>query len=469
MAKQQVQSLTDEVTCRICDNFFTDPIILECGHNFCRRCITWRWETEERNSCPQCHRVFADRTLRVNPALGSLAQKAQGLNLILKEKDKKFYCEEHHEELKLFCETDKKLICVICASAQEHKAHNYLPIKEAAENYKNRVTLFLESLANRKSDIQRMAEQQKEKISGVLVQSQSMQAHVRSLFADLRQMLTEREQRLLSELRADEQRILDPMEKNLRDIEESLSSLQQRLSMLQERINQQDNTTFLKEEFSRKRRYSEEERVLTVLDGTLPVKTFGLASLINAMLSEAFHFIRQVAVTLDVETANPRLEVSDDRKSVKYTPSPRSLHYSVKRFADQACVLGLVGFTSGRHYWEVEVAANRRWTLGVAAESVSRKGLGRLRPENGVWSIARKNHKVHINNTVPIPLLAEPFLRKVGVYLSYETGTVSFYSVDTKSHLHTFTGIKFSGKVYPFLRTVDGNWLRISSGSAPRL
>ncbi|XP_062903467.1 zinc-binding protein A33-like [Mobula hypostoma] len=469
MAKQQVESLTDEVTCRICDNFFTDPMILECGHNFCRHCITWRWETEERNSCPQCNTVFADRTLRANPALGSLAQKAERLKLILKEKDRKFYCVEHHEELKLFCETDKKLICVICASAQEHRTHNYMPIKEAAENYKNRVTVFLESLANRKSDIQQMAEQQKEKISGIRVQSQSVQAHVRSLFADLRQMLFEREQRLLRELRADEQRILNPMEQNLRDIEENLSSLQRQLTMLQERIDQQDNAAFLKEEISLKRRYSEEERVFSVMAGTLPVKPFGHASLINAMLSEAFHFIRQVSVTLDVETANPRLEVSDDLKSVKYVPSPRALHYSVKRFEDQACVLGLKGFTSGRHYWEVEVATNRRWSVGVAAESVSRNGLGRLRPESGVWSIARKDSKFHVNNTLLIPLLTEPSLRKVGVYLSYETGTVSFYNMDTRSHLHTFTGIKFTGKVYPFLRTVDGNWLRISSGSAPRL
>ncbi|XP_051899825.1 zinc-binding protein A33-like [Pristis pectinata] len=467
--KEQVARFTEEVTCQICRDFFTDPVILECGHNFCRRCITRRWEREERNSCPQCCAVFADRTLRVNPALGNLALKTRGLNLMLKEKERKLYCDEHQEEMKLFCETDKKLICVICAAAREHKSHNFMPIKEAIEICKNRVKSSLESLVKKKSDMREMAEQQKQKISGVREQSQNLQAQVKSLFADLRQILTEREERLLRELRGEEERILNPLEKNLRDIQENLSSIQQKLSKLQERIDQQDGVTFLKEESCRKRRFSDEDPMLSILDGALLVKTFGHASLLQAVLSEAFHFIKQVSVTLDVETAASRLEVSEDRKSVRSTLTPRSLPDTGKRFEDQPCVLGSEGFTSGRHYWEVEVAGNRWWSLGVAAESVARKGLVRLSPATGVWSIARNNDKFYVNSSLSSPLPAGPIPGRVGIYLSYESGTVSFYSVDNKSHLYTFTGNKFTGKLYPFFRTVDGNWLRISSGSVPRL
>ncbi|XP_072894348.1 E3 ubiquitin-protein ligase TRIM39-like [Hemitrygon akajei] len=185
---------------------------------------------------------------------------------------------------------------------------------------------------------------------------------------------------------------------------------------------------------------------------------------------------RAFSVTLDVETANPELEVSEDRKRVRWTETWRDLPDTGKRFTYWECVLGSEGFTSGRHYWEVEVTGNRFWCLGVAAESVDRKGRFSLSPETGFWTIRRNGDVLHrdydmYSLTSPQSRLpAGPIPGRVGVYLSYESGTVSFYNTETKSHLHTFTGNKFTGKLYPFFRTGDENqWLRICSGSAPGL
>ncbi|XP_067865503.1 butyrophilin subfamily 1 member A1-like [Heterodontus francisci] len=176
--------------------------------------------------------------------------------------------------------------------------------------------------------------------------------------------------------------------------------------------------------------------------------------------------IDYVSVTLEMETANPELEVSEDLKSVRRTRTERSLPDTGKRFMYWSCVLGSEGFTSGRHYWEVEVVRNREWSLGVAAESVERKRGIRLSPETGFWTIQRDDyyyHQFNINSSPRYPLPANPY-GKVGIYLSYESGTVSFYDADTKSHLHTFTGNKFTDKLYPFFRTWDENkWLRICS------
>ncbi|XP_051899586.1 butyrophilin subfamily 3 member A3-like [Pristis pectinata] len=178
----------------------------------------------------------------------------------------------------------------------------------------------------------------------------------------------------------------------------------------------------------------------------------------------------EVSVTLDVETASPELEVSEDRKRVRRTGTWRYLPDTGKRFTARPCALGSEGFTSGRHYWEVEVAGNRDWGLGVAAESVERKRWVELRPENGFWTIERRRWEAdefYANTSPPSPLPADPIPGRVGVCLSYEYGTVSFYSADTKSHLHTFTGNKFTEKLYPFFWIWDENWLRICSGSAP--
>ncbi|XP_072892964.1 nuclear factor 7, ovary-like [Hemitrygon akajei] len=469
-SKGQVESLTEEAICPICLEFFTDPVILECGHNFCRSCITRCWEREERNSCPECREEFADRTLRVNRALANLSEKARKLNLNPKGKESKLHCEKHGEELKLFCETDETLICLICATAREHKSHNFMPVTEAVEIYKGRVKSSLDSLTEKKSDFEEMEQQQKEKISGVREQSHSLQSQITSHFAELRRVLTEKEQRALRDLREEEERILNPMEKNLREIQENLNSIQEEISKLQERMDKQENITFLTEEAHRKRRIGDNDKTLSVTDGALLVEKFYHPYLFDTALGEHLDSIKRVSVTLDVETANPWLEVSEDRKSVRRTETRRDLPDTGKRFTNWLCVLGSEGFTSGRHYWEVEVTGNRWWDLGVAAESVKRKGGVTPSPETGFWIIGRVDDEMWVFTSPVSRLPAGPIPGRVQVYLSYESGTVSFYNAETKSHLHTFTGNKFTEKLYPFFwNGYENEWLRICSGSAPGL
>ncbi|XP_078252037.1 E3 ubiquitin-protein ligase TRIM39-like [Rhinoraja longicauda] len=206
---------------------------------------------------------------------------------------------------------------------------------------------------------------------------------------------------------------------------------------------------------------------MLVVDDALPIETFDRTFFYNMALRETSDIIKRVSVTLDMETAHARLEVSEDRKRVRLTGTRRSLPDTGKRFTGSACVLGSEGFTSGRHYWEVKVAGSEDWSLGVAAESVERKGEVPLTPETGVWSIEWLDDEFVAFTSPPSPLPARPIPGRVGVYLSYESGTVSFYDAATKSHLHTFTGNKFTGKLYPFFWPWDVNWLRICSGSAP--
>ncbi|XP_059813990.1 zinc-binding protein A33-like [Hypanus sabinus] len=475
-SKGETESLSEEIICPVCLDFFIDPVILECGHNFCRSCITRCWEREERNSCPECRELFADRTLRVNRALANLTQKVRNLSLNPKGKESKRHCEEHEEELKLFCETDKSLICLVCRDAQEHRKHRFMPIKEAVKIYKDQIKSSFDSLTKKKSDFQEKEQQQKEKISGVLEQSHSLQSHITSQFAELRQIITEKEQSLLRDLREEEKRILKPMEKNLLALQENIRIIQEEITKLKEQMDQKDSVIFLKEEARRNRRINDDVQELAVTDETLPVENFDHPYLLNTVLRETLDAINRVSVTLDVETAHPRLEVSEDRKSVRRTETRRDLPDTGKRFTNRACVLGSEGFTSGRHYWEVEVTEIGGWGLGVAAESVEMKGRFSLIPETGFWVIGRDGDVLHRDYDVsgrPSPesrLAAGPIPGRVGVYLSYESGTVSFYNAETKSHLHTFTGNKFTEKLYPFFRTRNVNqWLRICSGSAPGL
>ncbi|XP_072405816.1 nuclear factor 7, brain-like [Chiloscyllium punctatum] len=461
--KQHFLSLTEEVICPICLDFFTDPVTLDCGHNFCRSCITQSWEKQERISCPECRQEFPDRNLRVNRALANLSEKVRKLNRNPQEKGSKSQCEEHQEELKVFCETDEKLICVNCVVSREHREHRFIPIEEAVGIYKDRVKSSLESLTRKKSAAIEMERQQKQKISQIRVQSQNLQSCIKSEFTKIHQFLTEKEQRLLRDLREQEENILRTMQQNLGIIQKNLNSLQEKLSKLEKQLEQKDGVIFLQVAMSAMSIFDSEVSSTLSAEG----EPIGPASLSDCSQEPGTFCFRPVfSVILDEETVSLWFEVSEDLKILRRTGTRRSLPDTEKRFTDRPCALGSEGFTSGRHYWEVEVGGNQGWILGVVLESVERNRRISLIPQTGFLILGQDGNQLYMNCSPRTPLRVNQIPRKVGVYLSYESGTVSFYNADTKTHLHTFTGNKFTGKLYPFFGTWDENhFLRISSDS----
>ncbi|GCB64187.1 hypothetical protein scyTo_0013297 [Scyliorhinus torazame] len=161
--------------------------------------------------------------------------------------------------------------------------------------------------------------------------------------------------------------------------------------------------------------------------------------------------INTAPVTFDPNTAHPKLLVAEDLSAVRYTRKRQQVPSNPGRFDPCACVLGSEGFTSGKHSWEVEVGNKTDWDLGVAKESVNRKGeITALNPDNGYWTmILREGNKCWAceKSLKPRQLSVQP--RKIRVCLDYEGGKVSFYNSDNKSHIYTFTGT-FTEKLYPY-------------------
>uniref|UniRef100_A0A3P9NDB9 B30.2/SPRY domain-containing protein n=1 Tax=Poecilia reticulata TaxID=8081 RepID=A0A3P9NDB9_POERE len=156
-----------------------------------------------------------------------------------------------------------------------------------------------------------------------------------------------------------------------------------------------------------------------------------------------------VDVTLDPDTAHPNLVLSPDRKQVHYVR--KDVPDNPKRFSDHVSVLGKQSFFHHRFYFEVQVKGKTDWTVGVVTESIERKGEHTLQPESGFWTICLRNGEEYEAFDKPIVRLTRRLNpERVGVFVDYDGGLVSFYNVDTADLLYSFTGCCFAERLVPF-------------------
>lgn len=171
--------------------------------------------------------------------------------------------------------------------------------------------------------------------------------------------------------------------------------------------------------------------------------------------------VKNCEVSLDVDTMHPELALLDQRRSVMAAYKKQLLSDNSKRFTSSRCVLGSVGIISGKHYWEVKIDQNtREWILGVAAKSVNRKGLFNWSPKEGIWAVKGSDNECLALGDKPVRLHFRNYPWKVGVYLDYEGGQLSFYNVWSLDHLYTFTGAAFTQRLFPFF-SLDGGMLTL--------
>ncbi|TFJ96395.1 glycerol transporter [Platysternon megacephalum] len=76
----------DDAFCYICQEYLTDPVTIECGHNFCRGCITQHCQGVETAACPQCGEMFQERVFRSNTQ-GEASTSSRSENVNVQEQE----------------------------------------------------------------------------------------------------------------------------------------------------------------------------------------------------------------------------------------------------------------------------------------------------------------------------------------------------------------------------------------------
>ncbi|XP_042291170.1 uncharacterized protein LOC121912796 [Thunnus maccoyii] len=259
-------------------------------------------------------------------------------------------------------------------------------------------------------------------------------------------------------------------EDNIRELEQEISELKKRSSEVEQLSHSEDHLHLLQNFLSLEAAPPTKDwtvvsvrppsyegtvvRAVAQLEETLSKE---MKKLVKAELKRVQQYA--VDVTLDPDTAHSNLTLSRDGKQVNHGYKRKNLPDNPERFSYCPNVLGKQSFSSGRFYFEVQVKGKTEWDLGVVRESINRKGMITLRPQDGYWTIVLRNgnqYKACAGPSVRLSLKSQP--QKVGVFVDYEEGLVFFYDIDAAALIYSFTGCSFTEKLYPYFgpSTNDG-------------
>uniref|UniRef100_A0A2R9C258 RING-type E3 ubiquitin transferase n=1 Tax=Pan paniscus TaxID=9597 RepID=A0A2R9C258_PANPA len=376
----------NRLQCPICLEVFKEPLMLQCGHSYCKGClVSLSCHLDAELRCPVCRQAVDGSS---SPPNVSLARVIEALRLPGDPEPK--VCVHHRNPLSLFCEKDQELICGLCGLLGSHQHHPVTPVSTVY----SRMKVGSEGAGG-------AGEARGDQILCSLVPSPG----------------TKRIQ--LSSISLAEMPQARPLEGAFSPIS------------FKPGLHQADIKLTVWKRLFRK-----------VLPAPEPLK-------------------------LDPATAHPLLELSKGNTVVQCGLLAQRRASQPERFDYSTCVLASCGFSCGRHYWEVVVGSKSDWRLGVIKGTASRKGKLNRSPEHGVWLIGLKEGRVYeafACPRVPLPVAGHP--HRIGLYLHYEQGELTFFDADRPDDLrplYTFQA-DFQGKLYPILDTC---WHERGSNSLP--
>ncbi|CAJ1056051.1 Hypothetical predicted protein [Xyrichtys novacula] len=447
----------DQFLCSICLDVFTDPVTIPCGHNFCKSCISQHWDVNVPHQCPNCKEVFDRRPeLKINTFISEMsAQFRHSVRVSVR------MCEKHDKLLELFCKNDQMCVCMLCTYS-DHRTHDVVPLREEYEGKKV-------ELGKTEAEIQQMIQERRLKIEE-LKESVELShknadremAEGVEVFTALKESVERSQAEFIHTIKEKQRETEEQAEGFITELQQEIWELEKRSSELEQLSRSEDHLHLLQN--------------FTILNAAPPTKNWtevGVhppsyeGTVVRAVdqLEETLRKLKkklfeaelkrvqqcEVDVTLDPDTAHPALILSDDGKQVYCGDVKKNLPNNPERFDDCPCVLAKQSLSSGRFYFEVQVKGKTDWDLGVVRESINRKGEITLSPEDGFWTIWLRNENEYEaldDPSVDLSLQSAP--EKVGVFVDYEEGLVSFYDVDAAALIYSFTGCSFKEKLFPY-------------------
>ncbi|KAK7161033.1 hypothetical protein R3I94_003873 [Phoxinus phoxinus] len=230
-------SLEDELSCPVCTDLFRDPVLLSCGHSFCRQCINDHWTSSRSRNCPVCRQLSPQQPVS-NLSLRNTCECYLRENNTRKQKEREHVCQIHGEKIELFCQTDEQVLCSVCKK-HEHGWHKIQPLQQAVQQRKGKLRGDLRSVEKTLVSLQNGTAQDSKISRYIQSQVQQTERRIREEFEKLHQFLRTEEESRISALNEEQKEKGGKME---RRIQGGILSLCDRVRELKEEIEDEDIT-----------------------------------------------------------------------------------------------------------------------------------------------------------------------------------------------------------------------------------
>ncbi|XP_063785231.1 E3 ubiquitin-protein ligase TRIM62-like [Pseudophryne corroboree] len=491
--------LRQELDCSICLSIYTDPVTLRCGHNFCRVCIDRVLDTQEGTgvySCPECRAVCRERpALQRNITLCNIVgsflsthpdQEETGIfctycvdspvpaaksclhceaslcdkHLRVHSKSAEHVlsdpttalgnrkCSVHKKVLEYYCTEDTTCICVSCCLIGVHRGHQMESLDEASEKKKEKLVNVLQKLTTQREETEKRVQSLQDLRLDVQERAAGVALRVAVILRDLKQQWDGLAIRVMSEISRQKETASLSVTDHIRRMEIRKDELSRKMRHIEELCNMSDTVTVLQEPDTgdlydtnvTKRPYTHVHCVGDLEVGLISEILHSLSSTITG-INTGIYVQEPIDILLDVNTAGNNIHISGDRSTASMLPNQRH-PLTLERFQCNQ-VMSTRKFSSRRHYWEVDVSKSLDWRVGMCYPSIDRGGDQSLIGDNNKsWCLCmgfNYQYSVRHDKTV-IPIADSIACDRVRVYLDYEAGQLSFYSLcDPIRHLHTYT------------------------------
>ncbi|XP_063786686.1 E3 ubiquitin/ISG15 ligase TRIM25-like [Pseudophryne corroboree] len=449
---QERPALQRNITlCNIVGSFLSTRTDQEETGIFCTYCVDS--PVPAAKSCLLCEASLCDKHLRVHSKSAEhvLCDPTTALG------NRK--CSVHKKILEYYCTEDAACICVYCRLDGEHQGHHVEMLNEASEKKKEKLRNVLQKLTTRREEtekrVQSLQERRREdqgKAAGVI-------ETVTALFRDIRRQLEDLEKRVLSEISRQEQcislsggnllRFVFSLSDLIQQLEIKKDELSGKMRHIEELCNMSDPVTVLQEpdtgdlcDTEDTETHDNQVHGAGDLDVGLISGTLHTLSDIITGLNTGIYVQEATDLLLDVTTAGNTIQISGDRKTLTLSHIKQKRPLTPEGFQGPQ-VISTRGFSSGRHYWEVDVSKSVWWGVGMCYPSIDRRGLKLyIGYNNKSWCVCRKMYNQYsvMHDSTVFRLPDNIRCDRVRVYLDYEAGQMSFYSLcDPIRHLHTYT------------------------------
>ncbi|XP_077399579.1 E3 ubiquitin-protein ligase TRIM39-like [Vanacampus margaritifer] len=424
----------------------------------CDVCAAASLQVRAVKSCLVCLTSYCHAHLEAHRSVTTLmAHRLMAPAADLRER----LCGQHNQLLELFCWDEQQCVCRFCTESQ-HKGHHVVPIDEESAERKVQMKTTQADFEQKIQERQNKVEEIQNALKLSNISAANEKTKNKHLFARLISLAEERREAVDAEVeqsqRASEQRADGLVGELCREIAE----LQSKNAELAKLMDTDDHLHLLQRFPSLTlppltREWAEislhPEHCVGTSRRALSQMIAALRSELEVLKTDELKSMQSYAVDveLDPDTAHPNISLLDNGKRVGRAEQTRVVPDNPQRFDPVICVLAKRGYLSGRFYFQVEVGTKTFWDVGVVKESVNRKGLITSKPENGFWTMRlRGGDEYRALDSPSILLTFNVKPRTVGVFTDYEGGTVSFFDVDARSNIYTFTGCVFSERVFPF-------------------